>query len=93
MARSNQSIIDEITRDVGSRLPKFRLGQQVSGFGHVGVVTAIYANLDAVIDSFLIPVDWYENLSPRPTTPKTSFWYAVLLKEEGAVLLGEDDIW
>lgn len=89
---NNQHIIDKILRDVGDRSPQFRLGQRVSDRDHVGVIDAIYANLDAAIGVFIIPEDWYEMQEVPPKTPKTGFWYGVIL-EEGAALLGEDDLW
>lgn len=89
---NNQHTIDKIVRDVGDRVPKFRLGQEVSGRGYVGVIDAVYANLNAAVDSLIIPEGWYEMQEVPPKTPKTGFWYSVILKE-GAVLLGEEDIW
>lgn len=95
LAVSNHIVIDKILRDVGDHVPKFRPGQRVSGRGHVGVIDSIYANLDAAIGSFIVPEGWYERLSieshGKPKAPKRGFWYGIVL-EEGAVLLGEDDI-
>lgn len=99
---SNRTAIDKILRDVGDRVPRFRLGQRVRGAargrrGHAGVIDSIYANLNSAIASFIVSEGWYEQLHPPPNPtqsgrrPQDGFWYGVVL-EEGAVLLGEDDI-
>lgn len=88
---NNRHVIDKVLRDVGDRVPKFRLGQWVQGREHAGVIYIIYANLDAAIGSLTIPEGWYEMQEAPPKTPKSGFWYGVVLRE-GAVLLGEDDV-
>ena len=84
--------MDEVARDVGNRVPKFRLGQPVVDyFGRRGVVHTVYANFASVLNSFTVPENWYEMQRPPPKTSKKGFWYAVVL-DRGDVLVGEDDL-
>lgn len=89
---SNRAVIAKILRDVGDRAPKFRPGQRVTAKGFAGVINVIYANTQSAIDTFVIQEDWYERLAVKPKTPKSGFWYGVILEDAGAVLLGEDDM-
>jgi hypothetical protein len=74
------------------RRPKFELGQLVrEPHGSVGAIDKIFADFESVLDDLCFPHDWYELQERRPRTPKSGVWYGVIL-EDGAVLVGEDDL-
>jgi hypothetical protein len=74
------------------RRPKFELGQLVrEPHGSVGAVDKVFADFESVLDDPCMPTNWYELQARRPTTPKSGIWYSVIL-EDGAVLVGEDDL-
>lgn len=88
---NNQNRIQKLMAR-GLRTPKFSFGQTViEPYGKKGAIDCIYADYQAALDQFCIREGWYEGQERRPKTPKTGFFYAVVI-EEGAVLVGEDDL-
>jgi len=60
-------------------------------YGRVGRIDVVYADMQAAIDSFAIPPEWYELQEIPPKTPKNGIWYSVVLTD-GAILAGQDDL-
>ena len=90
---SNRDYIETLLRDVGDRTPKFKLGQRViERYGSLGVIDVVYANFASAVNALAVPSGWYEMQTRPPKTPKSGFWYSVVLDEAGAVLAGEDDL-
>ena len=58
----------------------------------VGVVDAIYADLQAAIDGQCVRDDWYAALEIKPkSSPTDDLWYSIILPD-GAILAGEKDL-
>jgi hypothetical protein len=71
----------------------FELGSLVTTRHGVGAIDAAYVDLQAAIDSFIIPPNWLaiQQVKPR-SSPTDDFWYSVILLEGGSVLEGHDDL-
>lgn len=74
------------------RTPIYRLGERVSHRGECGRVDAVYIDLQAAQDHFLVPRDWLDRQEVKPTSSPESPWYSVVLESGGAALYGEDDL-
>ena len=57
-----------------------------------GVVDTVYFDLQSAIDSFVVPPNFFAmQRTPPKSSPTDSYWYGVILNQ-GAVLVGHDDI-
>ena len=72
---------------------KFELGQEVREvrLNRVGRIDAIYGDLQAAIDGFAIPRNWYQMQEVPPLSKPSSMWYSIVL-HRGAILVGQDDL-
>ena len=72
--------------------PRFTFGSIVrEPYGSEGAIDVVYADYQAALDAFIIRKGWYEAQERPLKTPKTGYWYGVVLST-GAVLVGEDDL-
>ena len=73
--------------------PKFALGTLViDPHDKVGAITAVYVDLLQATKARIIQRGWLALQRIRPKTPSTGIWYSVLLRNQGAVLVGEKDL-
>jgi hypothetical protein len=87
----NRARIERIAQHTAGRIPKYMPGIEVDTDQGRGIIDSIYADYDAVLSTLMIRPGWYEQLARPPRTPKSGFWYGVVLSD-GDILVGEDDM-
>ena len=91
---TNKERADDLVRRALARgAPRFQIGDRIvePAYGCVGVVDAIFADLEAAIDKHAIMPGWYEVQAKPPKSTKLDYWYSVILEDGGALLVGEWD--
>jgi len=95
MSDVNRQRMEQIRANVGDREPRFRVGQTVIAYRlpdkPIGVIDAIFADYDAVVESSQVHRSWYEQQEIAPATPKNEFWYGIILPS-GAIVQGDLDL-
>jgi hypothetical protein len=88
---TNQKRIKELLA-ADRKPPRFTFGALVrEPYGATGAIDVVFADYQAALDSLAVKPGWYEDQERPPRTPKTNYWYSVILLT-GAVLVGEDDL-
>jgi hypothetical protein len=85
----------EVLVEVNGHAQRFHLGERVGCIVESksveGVIDVAYVDLQAAMDAFAVPGNWYEIQNKKPITGPQGRWYGVLL-ERGAILAGELDL-